>query len=46
MTDWKRKKLWPEQETGQVYMQKNIFYWRLQALHGKQFKTMAGRKNK
>ena len=44
MTDWKRKKIWLEQETDLVYTPKNIFYWRLQAQHGKQFKTTTGRK--
>ena len=29
-----------------MYTQKNIFYWRLQALHGKPFKKIAGREKK
>ena len=37
MTDWKRKKLWLEKGTGQVYMA-----WK--ALYGKQLKTTAVRK--
>ena len=44
MTDLKRKKLWVEQEIGQVYRPKKKFYWKLQVLHGKQFKTTVGRK--
>ena len=45
MTDLKRKKLWVEQETGQVNTpKKKKNYWKLQVLHGKQFKTTGGRK--
>ena len=36
ITDLKKKKLWFDQETGQVF--------EIQALHKKQFKTTAGRK--
>ena len=39
MTDWKRKKLWLEEEPGQVYTR-----LRVKVLHGKLFKTTAGRK--
>ena len=38
ITDWKRKKRRTEQETSQVNEEKNISYWMLQPLHGKQSK--------
>ena len=44
MTHWKSNNLWLEQKTGQVYIAKKVFYWKLQALHRKQLKTRTGRK--
>ena len=43
MTDWKRKKLWLEQKSSQVYTQK-IYIIKVLSATRKQFKTTAGRK--